>query len=74
MNATEMNSTDDTLTIQDIRRRGVNTDALCKRIGINAWNLQEYLNGRRPTPWIQRAIAEVLGVAPAELWPGSHDD
>lgn len=56
------------LTIADLRGAG-RLDGLLTRTGLTPRNVDEYLGGRRPAPWVMRAIAEAAGVEPEVLWP-----
>lgn len=64
----------ETLTLDHLRAADVRIDHLLARTGTAPRNLEEYLGGKRPAPWIQREIAGALRVEPHEIWPPRDGD
>lgn len=63
------------LRLADLRRAGVYVDGLIAATGITPRHLEAYVSGEKtPTLWLQRVIAQAVGVEPQELWPARGSD
>ena len=50
---------------------GLREDDLAARLGVDPKTVRRWLNGRIPYPHNRAAIADLLGVGEADLWPGA---
>ncbi len=63
------------LSLARLRGAGVRVDDLIAATGVTPRHLEAYVSGeKRPTLWLQRVIAQAVGVAESELWPPVPSD
>lgn len=55
-------------------KKNITQKELAQRLGISLPHLNLIINGKRKTPWIQQAIAEILGVSREELFSEENNE
>lgn len=55
-----------------IRARGLSLTALAQRLGVETATIGKVVRGRTTSRRIERAIAKLLGVRAADIWPDRY--